>query len=93
MMKTQESVMDMLKNVCGRVENLEKSNAALSSLEDHDGKKIPPELSVSSYFSPPPLNNYIRNSASPPPPTHTQRIIASVHKALDDDDQFQPNKG
>ena len=34
----------MLKNVCGRVENLENSLAASSSLEDHDGKKIPPEL-------------------------------------------------
>lgn len=44
-MKTQESVVNMLKDVVKRVENLE--NTTTVNPDEQDTKKIPPELSVS----------------------------------------------
>lgn len=46
MVKTQENVMDMIKDVSKRVGYLENN---LMTRNGFDDQKIPPELSVSSY--------------------------------------------
>lgn len=93
-MKVQEGVLDMLKNVCGCVENLENS---LAALEDH--KSVSQEKKLQLYLmtilpSFPPC--YPPSPLLPPSPFFIpsfppKRMVASVYKALDDDDQFQGN--
>lgn len=47
MMKAQENLMEMVKKVSERVEDIEKSQSQLSTPSPDDEKKLPPVLSVS----------------------------------------------